>query len=95
MSSGDKLSEKQGIQSKEVQGSNQGKAWLSTSMFRDRQPNEGLSDVLTSLRFEHRSRTSLAVDAFSKNNDYFSENDGLYTVIFSKIVVHSTKMLTF
>ena len=47
MSSGnDKLSEKQGIQSKEVQGSNQGKAWLSTSMFRDRQPNEGLSDVI-------------------------------------------------
>ena len=43
----------------------QGKARLSTSTFRVRQPNEGLSDVQTSLRFERRSRTSLAVHVFS------------------------------
>ena len=35
-----------------LSGPIQGKAGFSSSTFRDRQPNEGLSDVQTSLTFE-------------------------------------------
>ena len=49
-----------------------------------------LPDVRTLVTFERRSRTSIEIDIFSKNDGI----DGFYTVIFTKIVIIFTKMST-
>ena len=40
-------------------GKLQGKAWWSTSIFRDRQPNDALPDVQTLATFERQAQTSV------------------------------------